>query len=133
MSGDTIMAIAYGLDVQADNDPYIETSEEAVHLVTKMLGSNLVDVLPILKHVPEWIPGAGFQTRAREAKVTVVHKFLEDPFKVAKDRIVRVFLQLVHLIQHLPRIAVTMCHRSSHIAIRYLTRGLAVALIWESV
>jgi short-subunit dehydrogenase involved in D-alanine esterification of teichoic acids len=86
-----IVAVAYGLNVQPDNDPYINTSEEAIHMITKTLGSNLVDVLPILKHVPEWVPGAGFQTRARDAK-RVARRILENPYKVAKDRIVRAFL-----------------------------------------
>ena len=129
------MAIAYGLDVQPDNDPYINTSEEAIHLLDKEFYSNLVDVLPILKHVPEWMPGAGFQTRAREGR-RLVHRLLEDPFKAAKDRIVCESLQLSLLLQHLfPRIAVTTCHRSSHIAIRYLIRGLTTTLIiiWKSL
>jgi hypothetical protein len=92
MTGDIIIAISYGLDVQPDNDPYIQTSEEAVHILAKTFGSDLVDVLPILKYLPEWMPGAGFQTRAREAK-RVAHRMLENPFKAAKDRIVRTFLQ----------------------------------------
>ena len=87
------MAFTCGLDVQPDNDPYIDTSEEAAHMVAQMLGSNFVDALPILKHVPEWIPGAGFQTRAREAKA-IAHRILENPFKIAKDHIVREFLQI---------------------------------------
>jgi hypothetical protein len=93
MLGDIFIAITYGLDVQPDNDPYIDALEEAAHMFTKALGSNFVDVLPILKHVPEWMPGAGFQTRAREAK-RVLHGVLENPFKAAKDRIVGEFLQL---------------------------------------
>jgi hypothetical protein len=134
MSGEVIVAITYGLDVQPDNDPYIDTSEEAVHMLLTTLGSNLVDVLPILKHVPEWMPGAGFQTRAREAK-RVAHKMLENPFKVAKDRIVGESLQLLFPILNAPfvRIAATTSHRSSHIAMLYLNRGLLVVLILKRI
>jgi hypothetical protein len=28
-------------------------------------GTFLVDVFPFLKYVPRWVPGAGFQTKAR--------------------------------------------------------------------
>ena len=101
MSGDVIVATAYGLDVQPDNDPYVDASEEGVHLITRTLGFNLVDVFPILKRVPEWMPGAGFQTRAREAK-GIAHKILENPFKIAKDHIVREFLRLSPFIPHPP-------------------------------
>ena len=127
------MAVTYGLNVQPDNDPYINTSEEAVHMLAKTLGSNFVDVLPILRHVPEWIPGAGFRTKAREGK-TLAHGILENPFKVAKDLIVREFLPLLLLKLQAPfsRIAATICHHSFQIAIHCLNRNLAVPFISTS-
>ena len=133
MAGDIIVSISYGLDVQPDNDPFVDTSEEAIHILSETLGSNFIDVLPILKHIPEWMPGAGFQTRAKAAK-RVAHKLLENPFKVAKDHIVRGFLQLSFFILQalLHRTAATTCHHSSHIACRYLNKGLPVVQISKS-
>jgi hypothetical protein len=32
----------------------------------------LVDVFPILKHVPEWVPGAGFQVQAKKWREMIV-------------------------------------------------------------
>ncbi|KAF8068005.1 cytochrome P450 [Lyophyllum atratum] len=68
MAGETIMSIGYGLEIQPTNDKYIETAEHGIKpLVAAALpGAFLVDVLPILKYVPSWMPGAGFQRKAKE-------------------------------------------------------------------
>lgn len=88
MAGETIMSVAYGLDVQPQNDPYIATAEQGVHplVVAAVPGAFLVDTLPFLKFVPEWIPGAGFQTKAREWK-KLARRMVEVPYKAAKQRI----------------------------------------------
>ncbi|KAL0949266.1 hypothetical protein HGRIS_009344 [Hohenbuehelia grisea] len=67
-AGTIVLGIAYGLQIQPKNDPYIRAAEEGVQplLVAGVPGTFLVDALPILKHVPAWMPGAGFQIKARE-------------------------------------------------------------------
>ena len=84
------MSVAYGLDVQPQNDPYITTAEQGVHslVVAAVPGAFLVDALPFLKYVPEWMPGAGFQTKAREWK-KLARRMVEVPYEAAKQRIVR--------------------------------------------
>ena len=90
MAGETIMSIAYGLEVQPDDDPYIKTAEQGVRplVVAAVPGAFLVDVLPFLKHVPEWFPGAGFQKKAKAWK-KLAHTMIEVPFAAAKKNIVR--------------------------------------------
>jgi len=90
MAGETIMSIAYGLEVQADNDPYIRTAEEGVHplVAAGVPGAFLVDALPFLKYVPEWFPGAGFQKKAKAWK-KLARTMIEVPFAAAKKNIVR--------------------------------------------
>ena len=58
--------MTYGITVRPKNDPYIKIAEEAVEAITELLipGSFLVDIIPILKYVPEWFPGARFQSKA---------------------------------------------------------------------
>lgn len=87
------MSIAYGIQVKPVDDPYIEAAEKGVHgLVTAAVpGRFLVDMLPILKYVPEWVPGAGFQRRARKWKKWA-RAMVENPFEIAKENIVRVYL-----------------------------------------
>ncbi|KAF5333993.1 hypothetical protein D9758_017527 [Tetrapyrgos nigripes] len=68
MAGNTILSIAYGIEVQPENDPFINIAEKALHAaaLTVNSGSYLVDQLPVLKHIPDWFPGAGFKRQARE-------------------------------------------------------------------
>ncbi|KAJ7684107.1 cytochrome P450 [Mycena polygramma] len=61
-----IMSIAYGIDVQPTNDPYVALAHNAVDTLAQaaLPGKYLVDSFPILKHVPAWLPGASFQRNA---------------------------------------------------------------------
>ena len=58
--------MTYSINVQPYNNPYIKIAEEAIGAITELLvpGAFLVDFIPILKYVPEWFPGANFQSKA---------------------------------------------------------------------
>ena len=58
--------MTYGINVRPYNDPFIVVAEEAVETAAELLiaGAFLVDILPILKYVPDWFPGAKFQKKA---------------------------------------------------------------------
>ena len=64
--GSTTLSMTYSINVRPYNDPYIKIAEEAVRAVAELLipGAFLVDIIPILKYVPEWFPGAKFQSKA---------------------------------------------------------------------
>ncbi|KAJ7230278.1 cytochrome P450 [Mycena pura] len=66
MAGGLILNVAYGIKVRPFDDPYIELAEEAMHSVSvvSIPGSFLVDIIPALKYVPRWVPGAGFKRKA---------------------------------------------------------------------
>ena len=84
------MKISYGIDVQESDDPYILVAEEAMRGVSEagVPGAFLVDVFPVLKYVPSWFPGAGFQKKA--AHWRELNKFLiEKPFRYVKEQLVR--------------------------------------------
>ncbi|KAJ6582286.1 cytochrome P450 [Mycena capillaripes] len=68
MAGMIILSTVYGIDIQAEDDPHIDISERALHAMacTGNRGSFLVDSLPFLKYIPEFLPGAGFKKKARE-------------------------------------------------------------------
>ncbi|PFH47986.1 hypothetical protein AMATHDRAFT_6246 [Amanita thiersii Skay4041] len=85
MAGETVMSIAYGLDILPENDPYIELSEKGVFplMIAAVPGAFLVDTMPILKYVPEWFPGAGFKKKAREWKRLAL-EMVNEPYNVAK-------------------------------------------------
>jgi hypothetical protein len=58
--------MTYSIKIQPYNDPYIKIAEDTVESSTELLipGAFLVDIIPILKYVPEWFPGAKFQSKA---------------------------------------------------------------------
>jgi hypothetical protein len=58
--------MTYSINVRPYDDPYIKIAEEAVGAIAELLipGGFLVDIIPILKYVPKWFPGAKFQSKA---------------------------------------------------------------------
>ena len=58
--------MTYSINIQPYNDPHVKIVEEAVRSTLELLipGAFLVDIIPILKYVPEWFPGAKFQKKA---------------------------------------------------------------------
>jgi len=91
MAGETIISVTYGLPIKPTNDPYIEIAEKAVHQLALAVvpGKYLVDTLPWLKYIPEWVPGAGFQTDARMSRV-LANEMAFRPYEAAKREIVSV-------------------------------------------
>jgi hypothetical protein len=90
MAGEVIMSITYGISVKPSNDPYITTAEEGNNAVLSAIvpGAFLVDFIPWLRWVPEWVPGAGFQRKAREWK-KIAEAILNKPFEATKRDMVR--------------------------------------------
>ncbi|KAF8507777.1 cytochrome P450 [Gautieria morchelliformis] len=84
-TGAIIMELVYAIKVRDKGDPYIETAEKAMsHLGTAAIpGAFLVDVLPLLKYVPEWFPGAGFRKTARQWREDIT-KMNVVPFEAVK-------------------------------------------------
>ncbi|KAJ7618769.1 cytochrome P450 [Roridomyces roridus] len=86
MLGEIIIPFTYGIDLQPTDDPYVALIEKASSYGSQVVpGRFLVDTFPFIKYVPEWIPGAGFQRIAREARVLA--KAVRDvPFAETKRR-----------------------------------------------
>ncbi|KAJ2913751.1 hypothetical protein MD484_g6663, partial [Candolleomyces efflorescens] len=82
--GGFIVSLAYGIPTKARNDPHLELSELSIQMISEAItpGSHLVDVIPWLKYVPVWFPGAGFQRKARELR-HVSGKLKSSPFNEA--------------------------------------------------
>ena len=90
MFGAVILSITYGIKVQESDDPYIAIAEEAMKGFnqTGLPGTFFVDLFPILKYVPSWFPGAGFQKKAAHWKA-VNTSLKEKPFRYVQKQLVR--------------------------------------------
>jgi hypothetical protein len=106
MSGSLLLNIAYGVDAQSTDHPYISIVDDSMKTVKEAMnpGSFLVDSIPIrtfsselsksfaditilVKYVPEWVPGARFQTLAKELRKICIDG-REIPYQDVKDAMV---------------------------------------------
>ena len=91
------MRIGYGIAVQESDDPYISVAEEALNGITQagIPGFFLVDFFPILKYVPSWFPGAGFQKKAARWR-ECINDMAEKPFRHVQEQLVKVHFLRAH-------------------------------------
>ncbi|PFH47416.1 hypothetical protein AMATHDRAFT_67760 [Amanita thiersii Skay4041] len=82
------ISLAYGINVLPANDPHVYLAEKALNGFGQAAtpGAFLVDALPILKHVPSFLPGAGFKRKAAEWRNWMID-FVEIPFAAAQKEI----------------------------------------------
>lgn len=88
-AGSVIIDIAYGIEVLSENDPYIRNAELALNSVgyAAAPGAFLVNTIGLLKYIPEWVPGAGFQKQARKWRV-FSDAMLNEPIDAVKKALV---------------------------------------------
>ncbi|KAH9059342.1 cytochrome P450 [Lactarius vividus] len=77
----------YGYKVHGLDDPLINLTELASKQFARasMLGSFVVDVVPFLRHVPDWFPGTGWKQVGREWGENV-RALVDIPFELVRDR-----------------------------------------------
>ncbi|KAJ7286148.1 cytochrome P450 [Mycena rebaudengoi] len=77
-----VLEITYGYTVEGDDDSIVRMVDNVMEEFSASIapGAFLVDLIPILKYVPSWMPGAGFQ---RKAKLWATHlsEMIEVPFE----------------------------------------------------
>ncbi|KAF7346364.1 O-methylsterigmatocystin oxidoreductase [Mycena sanguinolenta] len=84
-----IMATLYGYEVRPSNDHFVALSENAVNKFSESVfpGAAAVNTFPILRYLPSWMPGAGFQRFAAESRQSA-KEMREVPFDFAKRNMV---------------------------------------------
>jgi len=81
--------LTYGYQVRDGDDPFINLIEKANNNfnAATVPGAFLVDFFPILKRLPEWLPGSGFLKTARLwAKDTA--EMVDVPYDYTKQEMV---------------------------------------------
>jgi len=68
LPGAVILRNVYGHEVRDEHDELIRLGETCMRAASDSLLYNLLDFLPWLKYIPEWFPGANFQTFAKESR-----------------------------------------------------------------
>ncbi|KAK0436559.1 cytochrome P450 [Armillaria borealis] len=85
-AGAIILQISHGYAIQEENDPFIELAERTMSQfsLSTASGGFLVNLVPILTRVPDWLPGTGFKRTAREWASTL-NDFVEKPYEYVKQ------------------------------------------------
>ncbi|OSD00712.1 cytochrome P450 [Trametes coccinea BRFM310] len=81
--GANIMEVVYDIEVLPEDDPFIRLAEAGQECIGRSTtgGVYLVEMLPFLKSVPAWFPGAGFKRQAavwRRAAEKQLHVAYDD-------------------------------------------------------
>ncbi|EMD33615.1 hypothetical protein CERSUDRAFT_159814 [Gelatoporia subvermispora B] len=86
-AGAIILMLSYGYEVQEGQDPLVELAEEGLDQFSQgsTPGAFLVDMLPILRYVPAWMPGAEFKRLTRCWRETM-DKMCDIPFSFVKEQ-----------------------------------------------
>ncbi|KIK65636.1 hypothetical protein GYMLUDRAFT_240140 [Collybiopsis luxurians FD-317 M1] len=86
--GAVVLRISHGYEVQEQKDPFVTLANAATEQfsLASSTGQFLVDCIPALKYVPEWVPGAGFKKKAKEFAATL-SELVERPHSFVKQQI----------------------------------------------
>ena len=88
--------MAYGIEIKPINDPFIDLAESAMKSIGASVGIFLVDIIPILKYVPEFVPGAGLKKQARIWR-KLQEDFREQPYLASVEAMVQCILLYLRL------------------------------------
>ena len=93
MAAGIILMITYGYSVQEGTDSYVDIADKVLDEFARATtpGALLVDVLPVLRYIPSWFPGAHFQRLAAEWRDHLT-QMVETPFELVKKQMVRCLL-----------------------------------------
>ncbi|EIW61897.1 cytochrome P450 [Trametes versicolor FP-101664 SS1] len=86
-AGAIILTMSHGYEVQAENDPFVATVDEAMEqfaICTSPAGF-LANIFPALAHIPAWVPGAGFRKVAAAWRRTL-DEMCDKPHDFVKQR-----------------------------------------------
>ncbi|KAH8101908.1 cytochrome P450 [Cristinia sonorae] len=63
MAGAVVMALVYGHDARKHDDWLLQIASKGARTIESVgpVGAHLVDLIPILRFIPDWFPGAGFK------------------------------------------------------------------------
>ncbi|EMD40455.1 hypothetical protein CERSUDRAFT_80124 [Gelatoporia subvermispora B] len=86
-AGAIILMMSHGYKIQEEDDPIINTVDEAVDQFSKSTapGAFLVDVFPILKYVPAWMPGTAWKQKAAQWRAKI-EEMCDLPFNYTKQQ-----------------------------------------------
>ncbi|KAH9970769.1 cytochrome P450 [Russula compacta] len=90
MQGDLILAMTYGYEVRGREDRMVEAPREMTELgsATALPGALLINDLPFLWHIPEWLPWFSYRPLARYGRDLAL-EVLNAPIQFIRDAMLK--------------------------------------------
>jgi len=89
-AGSLTLLVVYGHRVTSSSDETLVLAENCVNILANEIASGgglwPVDIFPALKHLPEWMPGAGFKRKAAVWKAKML-EFVNKPYDQLVQRV----------------------------------------------
>lgn len=83
-------SVIYGYELKSADDRLLIQSEDCLNILSNEIAAEggvwMVDMFPVLKYLPSWLPGAGFKRRAEVLKKRFF-TLAEEPFKFVKMKL----------------------------------------------
>ncbi|KAI0273278.1 CyP450 monooxygenase [Russula aff. rugulosa BPL654] len=88
LAGSVVLAMGYGYEVKELNDRTVIAAKKMVQLMGEIAlpGALLVNILPLLRHIPEWLPWLSYKPLARYG-YDIGQVVLHVPMKFARESI----------------------------------------------
>ncbi|KIK58635.1 hypothetical protein GYMLUDRAFT_1005937 [Collybiopsis luxurians FD-317 M1] len=85
--GGTLLSSAYGLSIEDPGDYYLMLVKEAMRAIGEVMipGTYIVDIFPVLRYLPAWLPGVSFKKKAAQERVFIDGMIHETMSFVKKD------------------------------------------------
>ncbi|PCH37164.1 cytochrome P450 [Wolfiporia cocos MD-104 SS10] len=83
-----VFQISHGHAVEDFGDPLVQLAERSNHEFSEAIatGAFLVDLVPMLRYVPDWFPGAGFKKIAKRWRKTM-ERARDEPYDFVKSQL----------------------------------------------
>ncbi|KAF9498666.1 cytochrome P450 [Pleurotus eryngii] len=87
--GSVTLRITHGYETREANDPFIELADKATKQFSLATapGGWMVDFIPWLRHVPDWVPGTEFKQKAKAWSCTL-NAMVDQPFEFVRKQMV---------------------------------------------
>ncbi|KAF9808713.1 hypothetical protein IEO21_07775 [Rhodonia placenta] len=85
-AGALTIELAYGHHADIVNEEFMAFADKAMASVTEAGGvaSTLVDFFPVMKYIPEWIPGGGFKRHAFMTQ-KMIREVMSTPYSIVRE------------------------------------------------
>lgn len=84
------MNMMYGYDIKSIDDRVIEVAEAGNVIGSRLMapGGSLINIFPLLRYIPSWVPGATSHKEAKEVK-NLTKEMMRIPTEFVKKSLVR--------------------------------------------